>query len=96
MDVNRYTGRSGWASQWDRHRWPVGKGSAPSKANCADAEHIDSPGHRLWSLDEFEPLPWHVQPKSTRFGERLVFTPGEIGLTLLIGVLVGLGYALYS
>jgi hypothetical protein len=49
--------RKGWAGQWDRHRWKV-KVVNPSRSSSPEPEH------RLRSLDEFKPLPWHSRPHS--------------------------------
>ncbi len=48
---------SGWAGQWDRHRWTVKVVNPPKSAGST--EKIPGTGGRLKSLDEFDPLPWH-------------------------------------
>jgi hypothetical protein len=103
MGPNRFTGRRGWAGQWDRHRWSVKKRASNVESSALPSE----PKRRLRSLDEFErpselPCPYPHEgasgrPKATGNirARVLPFTWEEMRLVLLIGIFSGLAYALF-
>ena len=82
-------GRRGWAGQWDRHRWPVAKRTAPPTEPRAELVS-PLPERRLRSLDEFKALPWHERRPERSKPRGVFLTWREMAITLLGGIALGL------
>lgn len=91
MGEDSQSGKSGWAGQWDRHRWKVSVATRQS-AGAKEQPVAESSDRRLRSLDEFERPEW-LPTMNFKANEKSVFSWAELRLMLLVGVFAGLVYA---
>lgn len=88
-----YSGRSGCAGRWDRHRWLVSARPLRRPATGEDGGLVlaqPRQERRLRSLDEFEVPPWQ-KPKKQKFQlgvTDILITAFGIGLGAFVGLAI--------